>query len=49
MQDRVGVNAKHIQKNHRHSKSETTRKYIHAYDQERHNDMAKLTPRVNNK
>jgi site-specific recombinase XerD len=49
MQDRVGINAKHIQKNHRHSKAETTRKYIHAYDQERHDDMAKLTLRVSNR
>jgi hypothetical protein len=42
IQDRVGINAKHIPENHRHSKAETTRKYIHADNQERRPDMSKL-------
>jgi integrase len=43
MQDRAGIAFKHIRANHRHENDETTRKYVHAVDQERHRDMQKLS------
>jgi integrase len=42
MQDRAGIAFKHIQGNLRHSSESTTRRYVHAYDEERHKDMEKL-------
>lgn len=42
MQDRAGIRFGHIKANHRHENEETTRKYVHAIDQERHQDMMKL-------
>lgn len=42
MQDRAGIAFKHIRANHRHENDETTRRYVHAIDQERHQDMQKL-------
>jgi integrase len=42
-QDRMGIQFKHIKANHRHVSDETTRRYIHALDKERHNDMEKLS------
>lgn len=42
MQDRSGVAFKHIRANHRHENDETTRRYVHALDKERHSDMQKL-------
>lgn len=42
MQDKVGIKFKHILANHRHENEETTRKYVHAFDEERHEDMEKL-------
>lgn len=42
MQDRVGVQFKHIRANHRHESDETTRRYVHAMDDERHDEMNKL-------
>jgi site-specific recombinase XerD len=46
MQDRAGVQFKHIRANHRHENDETTRRYVHAIDQDRHQDMQKLTLRM---
>ena len=46
MQDRAGIKFKHIQANHRHGSEETTRRYVHAFDEERHLDMEKLSMRV---
>lgn len=46
MQDKAGIQFKHIRANHRHENDETTRRYVHAIDQERHDDMQKLTLRV---
>jgi len=43
MQDRAGVQFKHIRANHRHENDETTRKYVHAIDHERHEEMQRLT------
>jgi len=43
MQDKMGVSFKHIRANLRHENDETTRRYVHALDEERHNDMQKLT------
>lgn len=43
MQDKVGVSFKHIRANLRHENDETTRRYVHAIDDERHNDMQKLS------
>lgn len=43
MQDRMGVSFKHIQGNLRHTSEATTRRYVHAFDQERHKDMDKLS------
>jgi integrase len=42
MQDQAGVLFKHIQANHRHESEETTRRYVHTFDQDRHTDMQKL-------
>lgn len=42
MQDRAGILFKHIRANHRHENDETTRRYVHATDKDRHNDMQKL-------
>lgn len=42
MQDRAGIRFTHIKENHRHAKDETTRIYVHAQDEERHEDMQKL-------
>ncbi|CAN5360352.1 hypothetical protein BH10PSE19_BH10PSE19_22680 [soil metagenome] len=47
MQDRVGIQFKHIRANHRHEHDETTRRYVHAWDHERHADMQKLRLRIN--
>ena len=38
----VGVRFEHIKANHRHENENTTRKYIHTFDEERHEDMQKL-------
>lgn len=46
MQDRVGISFKHIRANHRHENDETTRRYVHALDHERHEDMQKLKLRI---
>jgi site-specific recombinase XerD len=46
MQDRAGIQFKHIRANHRHENDETTRRYVHAIDRERHQDMQKLTLRI---
>ena len=43
MQDKAGISFKHIKANHRHVSDDTTRIYIHAFDEERHADMEKLT------
>ncbi len=45
MQDRAGITFKHIRANHRHENDETTRRYVHAFDKERHQDMQKMTLR----
>ena len=42
MQDQAGVRFKHIKANHRHENDQTTRRYVHSLDQERHEDMQKL-------
>lgn len=42
MQDQAGVLFKHIRENHRHESEETTRRYVHTFDQDRHADMQKL-------
>jgi site-specific recombinase XerD len=41
-QDKSGILFKHIQANHRHEAENTTRRYVHALDQDRHSDMGKL-------
>jgi len=46
MQDRVGIQFKHIRANHRHENDETTRRYVHSIDNERHQDMQKLKLRI---
>lgn len=46
MQDRAGVSFKHIRENLRHSHDEITRRYVHAFDEERHLDMQKLSMAV---
>lgn len=43
MQDKAGISFKHIRANHRHENDETTRRYVHAIDCDRHKDMQKLT------
>lgn len=42
MQDKAGISFKHIRANHRHENDETTRRYVHAMDNDRHQDMQKL-------
>ncbi len=42
MQDQAGISFKHIKENHRHSRDDTTRIYVHAFDEARHEDMEKL-------
>lgn len=46
MQDLAGISFKHIRENHRHASDETTRIYVHAYDDARHADMQKLKLRL---
>ena len=46
MQDRAGIEFKHIRANHRHENDKTTDRYVHAIDQDRHQDMQKLNFRV---
>lgn len=46
MQDRAGIQFKHIRANHRHQNDETTRRYVHAFDQERHKDMQKMKLKI---
>jgi integrase len=46
MQDRAGMRFEHIKANHRHENDQTTRKYIHALDDERHQDMEKLSLKI---
>ena len=46
MQDRVGIKFTHIKANLRHESGETTRRYVHAIDDDRHHDMQKLSLRV---
>jgi len=48
MQDKAGISFKHIRANHRHENDETTRRYVHVLDKERHEDMQQLTLRKNN-
>jgi site-specific recombinase XerD len=42
MQDKAGISFKHIRANHRHENDETTRRYVHALDEERHEEMQRL-------
>jgi hypothetical protein len=42
MQDKAGIKFKHIKENHRHENDMTTRKYIHSFDEDRHDDMQLL-------
>ena len=46
MQDRAGMQFKHIRANLRHENDETTRRYVHAWDKERHEEMKKLSLKV---
>lgn len=46
MQDKAGISFKHIRANHRHENDETTRRYVHAIDQDRHDDMKKLILKI---
>ena len=46
MQDRAGISFKHIRSNLRHENDDTTRLYVHAMDDERHDDMQKLQFRL---
>jgi hypothetical protein len=46
MQDKAGISFKHIRANHRHENDETTRRYVHAIDLDRHQDMQRLTLRM---
>ena len=48
MQDRAGIQFKHIRANHRHENDETTRRYVHTFDQDRYQDMQKLKLRIDN-
>jgi integrase len=41
-QDRAGIAFSHIKENLRHRNEQTTRHYVHAYDDARHEDMEKL-------
>jgi integrase len=45
-QSQVGISEEHIQLNHRHSKRETTRIYIHTPDQARHEAMQGLSIKI---
>ena len=47
MQDKAGIKFKHIRANQRHENDNTTRLYVHALDDERHEEMQKLTLRFN--
>lgn len=49
MQDKAGIAFKHIRANHRHENDETTRRYVHAIDLDRHQDMQKLKLRLSSK
>lgn len=42
-QDLAGISFTNIKSNLRHQSEQTTRLYVHAYDDERHRDMEKLT------
>lgn len=42
IQARSGIDEAFIQENHRHSKRETTRLYIHTHDEVRHNEIQKM-------
>ncbi|MEI6805834.1 MAG: site-specific integrase, partial [Myxococcaceae bacterium] len=42
MQDRAGIRFTHIKANHRHENDQTTRRYVHSLDKERHEEMQKL-------
>lgn len=46
LQDKAGVTFKHIRANLRHENDDTTRLYVHAFDEERHQDSQKLTWRI---
>lgn len=46
MQDRLGISLNHIRSNLRHENDKTTRLYVHAIDQERHQEMQKLKLRI---
>lgn len=46
MQDRAGILFKHIRGNLRHENDETTRRYVHALDEERYHDMQNLKLRI---
>jgi integrase len=41
-QDLAGISFTHIKQNLRHQNEQTTRHYVHAFDDERHKDMEKL-------
>jgi integrase len=47
MQDQAGISFKHIRANHRHENDETTRRYVHAIDGDRHDEMQRLSLRSN--
>lgn len=42
-QDKAGIAFTNIRENLRHQNDDTTRMYVHAYDEDRHRDMDKLT------
>jgi site-specific recombinase XerD len=42
MQDQAGIRFTHIKANHRHENEQTTRRYVHSLDHERHEEMQKL-------
>ncbi len=46
MQDSAGIKFTDLKENHRHESGETTHRYIHAIDDDRHHDMQKLSLRV---
>lgn len=46
MQDKAGVSFKNIRANHRHENDETTRQYVHAIEEDRHQEMQKLVMRI---
>lgn len=48
MQDSSGISFKHIRANLRHENDETTRRYVHAIDDARHDEMQKLKLRTSN-